>query len=712
MVTKQYLVNKHTFLSVAVFIALGSMSLNVNAGLNDRTPENFALPFGLEGIQEVNSQAIPNLVFLIDDSKRTGEKLPNGQTKLDSYKKAVEEFIQANRGKYRFGVASLYDIEKDPTQVGNVMKFARANGVMISSAPGSDEGAVLEKLKSLTVQEYENAPIITSLTQVYKEISDKAIVYRCQQSYVFVVSDGDSTGDADKKRLSFPTGDDVIFPETAAFTKMKGQFDPYVPQLRKNEKLYWFLDEKNELIGKDYKKGDLYPKSLLSRSQNYVQSCAMGSNMQRMYSADSHNGMGLCYVQPSPDGYSTYAHFADADKYWDSRGKTHYFDDPEYPVQSIYTSWFSSRKTEVPSPEKVVIATNQYRAELLVSPETMATRGKGYYRFITSSDGLSQSLTEVSQKFKSNPALAMGRYYVPDVLLAGYIRPTNYAGSAWKEEETYTYIDNNESKFTPKDRMKKMPILRAVNYPKNWASAYVYSQLDEQGTGKTEKFPEIINKDFKHNDSFAGRDAEKQMVAFAMGHSRMAPQIINTTKGIKVIADGAGTVSSSFTGFTNITDLSNKEFGIDSNDNDRLKKTWPFYFTLGAGPSYFLYNRYGYPGLSSSKFISMNMYGIRPNTLSMYSTFYTTNSFNSLYIPEMSFDESYEPTTPALENGVIFSNSVLPYGNKQRYGTFYDNNDVSGENGGGTVGSSIGTTWVSGYGRQWTDKHYVFHGVT
>ena len=256
--------------------------------------------------------------------------------------------------------------------------------------------------------------------------------------------------------------------------------------------------------------------------------------------------------------------------------------------------------------------------------------------------------------------------------------------------------------------MKLMPILRAVNYPNRWASAYVFSQLDKTGTGQTEKFPDEINPGFAHNDSFAGRDALIQMVSFAMVNSSSSPYLINTSKGMRVVADEK---NSGFKGYTDINGLTNEDFGIKSEDPNRLKKTWPFYFTLGTGPNYELFNK-NYPGLSSSKNISLGMYGIRPNILASYSSFHTWDSEEKLYQPVTLYDESYEPTTPAMENGSMFTNSVLTYGNKQRSASFFTNNDSSSETGGGTVGMSIGVTRIAvGNQKQWTDKRYVFYGA-
>ncbi|WP_434778287.1 PilC/PilY family type IV pilus protein [Neisseria sp. Ec49-e6-T10] len=666
-----------------IAIALATLfSCNVVVAADSATtPQNFALPFGIEGLQNINSKAIPNLVFLIDNSKRTGELLPSGETKLDSYIGAVKQFISSHQGQYRFGIATLYDIDNDPASVANVMLVQPEDG---------NGAAVLAALNSITVQPYEHAPIITSLTQVYKDVAKSAIIYRCQQSHVFVVSDGDSTGDADKARLSFPHGDDVIYPETAAYTKMVGTFDPYKPVVAKNAVDYSYAWPQ---FG--YNVGEVMPKTWPSVSGR-VSPCGLGNLSgvlyQTFYSADQ------CFIQPSPDGYSTYAHFDDQDTYWNNKAISHKFDDPEYPVQSIYTSWFSSSDTKIDA--NTVLKNNAYRSELLVSPKTMAVRGKGYYRDISSQAQLASSISEVAGKIKSNPAYAMGRYY-ENILIAGYPKPVK-SYNINKGEDDIIYLDYGQNSDAEK-LIKNIPILRVANYPNKWASTFVLSVFDEKGSLK--KYPDIINPNFKHNESFAGRPIEMQIPSFAMVNRSATPTIVNTQKGIKLIADGQNGTRQF--GYEDISSLSNEDFGFSSTDAGYLKRVWPTLFTLG--------DNVHVPQAPNSKHLMFRRDHIRPNTLTSYSSIGgTLNSNTSIYKAITGFDESYEPTTGAMDSGVMFGNQFLAMGNKYRYRLFYYQNDISSEYGGGTVGMSIGVTAAAlgtGYIQaQWTDKHYPVIG--
>lgn len=122
----------------------------------------------------------PNVMLLIDDSGSMNTLIPNSRdTRIDLTKRVLKDIVSAYRGKLYFGVASLNTLSGD-----NLRYYEPVVD------DNQDYNSVINSINWLVPRG------VTPSTKRYYEVAKKLVIpgqkYRCQKSYIVLMSDGDA----------------------------------------------------------------------------------------------------------------------------------------------------------------------------------------------------------------------------------------------------------------------------------------------------------------------------------------------------------------------------------------------------------------------------------------------------------------------------------------------------------------------------------------
>lgn len=203
---------RHRLIHASVASALALISFSVQAN----TQQFAKVPFYLQNETAVNGQpkVKHNIMFLIDDSgsmladAKGDYDVPNKDKKINIAKSALKQVLREYKDQFNWGLQTLHNNPRywvwDDSKKSDHNKFPYselstpndAKGDMKDSEGFTDGSAgrnweyVSKKVDEMLA--YQGTPTTRRYYEVVKNFVIPNIKYRCQKSYVVVVSDGDA----------------------------------------------------------------------------------------------------------------------------------------------------------------------------------------------------------------------------------------------------------------------------------------------------------------------------------------------------------------------------------------------------------------------------------------------------------------------------------------------------------------------------------------
>ena len=203
---------RHRLIYASVASALALISISVQAN----TQQFAKIPFYLQNETSINGQpkVKHNIMFLIDDSgsmladAKGNYDVPNKDKKINIAKSALKQVLREYKDQFNWGLQTLHNNPRywvwDESKKSDRNKFPYselstpndAKGDMKDSEGFTDGSAgrnweyVSKKVDEMLA--YQGTPTTRRYYEVVKNFVIPNIKYRCQKSYVVVVSDGDA----------------------------------------------------------------------------------------------------------------------------------------------------------------------------------------------------------------------------------------------------------------------------------------------------------------------------------------------------------------------------------------------------------------------------------------------------------------------------------------------------------------------------------------
>ena len=203
---------RHRLIHASVASALALISISVQAN----TQQFAKIPFYLQNKTDVSGQpkVKHNIMFLIDDSgsmladAKGNYDVPDEQKKINIAKSALTQVLREYKDQFNWGLQTLHNNPRywvwDKSKKSDRNKFPYselstpndAKGDMKDSEGFTDGSAgrnweyVIKKVDEMLA--YQGTPTTRRYYEVVKNFVIPNIKYRCQKSYVVVVSDGDA----------------------------------------------------------------------------------------------------------------------------------------------------------------------------------------------------------------------------------------------------------------------------------------------------------------------------------------------------------------------------------------------------------------------------------------------------------------------------------------------------------------------------------------